>query len=124
MVFQAIEGFLFAGSIQSAQAKLASLPLPIKLAHLQADIANTKATISEKAFDQQLADANAQLESAHQEWQRLSAEVAQLRKQRDKLSADSLVVTRLRLAHERHAELQAQVQYSLSACWLTCTLRI
>lgn len=84
--------------------------MPIKLAHLQADIASIKETIQEKAYDQQLAETDSKLEIAQQDRLRLSTEATQLRKERDKVSADSLVATRLRVAQERLAELQAQVK--------------
>lgn len=85
------------------------LPLPLKLANLQSELATERKAFSAQQYDSHLADAAAQLVETQGEYQQLVKAVSELRRLRDGLTAASQSVTRLRIAQESLAELNAQV---------------
>ena len=108
-----------AGNLQRAQARIATLPLPIKLANLQEEIATARAALAERDLDSKLAETDAELTATATERAALAAQVATQRKAWDKLVTDSQSATRLRVAQEALAQLRAQARglgFALECC--------
>jgi hypothetical protein len=97
------------GSAAALRGKAQALPLPLKLANLQSELATERKAFSEQQYDSRIANAAAQLEETQLEYQQLVRVVSELRRNRDSLTVASQAVTRLRIAQESLGELHAQV---------------
>lgn len=99
-----------AGKVASLQGKAGALPLPLKLAHLQTELAAERTAVAGLCLSEKYAKASDELKAAQVEYQVKSQEAGELRKARDRLSAASESATRLRVAQELLEELRAQVR--------------
>jgi DNA repair exonuclease SbcCD ATPase subunit len=104
-----------AGKLSAAERKAQALPMPLKLANLQSELAGERAAAAEQRLEERISGAAAQLDAAQEEYVRLGKEVGVLRSQRDRLTAASESSTRLRVAQETLEELRGEARLDCTA---------
>lgn len=81
----------------------------MKLENMRADLDAERAQLEARGFDAELQGAAADITATAESLRSATQKVAELRRERDRLSATTQAATRLRVAQENAADLDAQV---------------
>lgn len=105
-----------AGKLQSARGRLQGLPLAMKLDNMRGDLEQEKAQLEGKNVDEELQHAAADIDATAAALRTATLRVSEMRRERDRLAAATQAATRVRVAQESAADLQAQVSVPHTLC--------